>query len=122
MPYEYVLELVKVRVTPAERTYEDGILVSEGFTQPFVVERSWSGPAGWYLEQWSIRRGGKEILYTSDIKSISVRGIQSVSSYTDLVEKSVPLEAGTYQLVFVIEGRFMGSVDIEVRSIDTAAA
>ena len=122
MPYEYILELLRARVAAADKPDEDGIVVSDGLTEPFIVERSWSGPAGYYLEQWSIRRDGKEILYEGDLKSISIRGLQSVSTFTDQVDAPIPLEAGTYQLAFVVEGRFMGFSEIRVSSKETVAA
>lgn len=122
MPYEYILELLKARVAPADRPYEEGILTVDGLTEPFIVERSWSGPAGYYLEQWSIRRSGSEIIYSGDVKSISIRGLQSISTFTDRVDTPIPLEAGTYQLAFVVEGRFMGFTEIRVSSKETVAA
>ncbi|MGH2810264.1 MAG: hypothetical protein ACRDIA_05220 [Actinomycetota bacterium] len=112
MPEMYQLELVTARVAPAEEPLEDGIRLKNGKTLPFLVERTWSGPAGSYNEQWSIRRGGKEIVYGSESKPIWVKGLQSIRTYTDRVDEPISLEAGTYNLVFVAEGYFMGSREI----------
>ena len=54
---EYFLTLVGPRVTPATRPWESGLPIEDGHTIPFVVDRGWVGPAGTYIEQWSIRTG-----------------------------------------------------------------
>lgn len=122
MPKEYFLELVSARVAPADRSYRDGILLGDGKTEPFLVERSWSGPAGNYVEQWSIRRGLSEVLHRPPAGLIRVRGMQSVSTVVDRVDDPVLLESGDYKLVFVVEGHFMGSADIRVEPAGDAAA
>lgn len=122
MPQDYHLDLSRARVAPRERPYEDGIVLREGRTTPFRVERAWSGPAGTYREQWSIRRGGAEILYRHPPQLISVTGMQATSDFSDLVDQPLDLEPGTYKLVFIVEGRFMGAIDIEVRESKDQAA
>jgi hypothetical protein len=122
MPKDYVLELVGARVTPAQRPWEEGIPVAGGATSPFRVVRSWSGPAGHYIEQWSIRRGMREVVYQHPEREIEVKGMQSVSQHEDLVTQSVTLEPGEYLLVFVVEGLFMGSVEIRAVASGNAAA
>lgn len=112
MPKDFYLELVSARVSPAGRPYEAGLALREGFTVPFVVERSWAGPAGNYTEQWSIRRHDGEVLFHGDSKWIRVRGMQSVTEWKDVVDDPLRLDPGTYLLVFVVEGHFMGSVEI----------
>lgn len=121
MPKDYFLELVHATVSPSARSWESGIPLAEGRTQPFKVTRGWSGPAGHYVEAWSIRRGFHEVLYEHPPKSIDVRGMQSVTEHTDQVDQRISLKPGTYRLVFVVEGLFMGSVDIEVRAASAAA-
>lgn len=121
MPKDYFLELVRATVSPADRPWEIGIPVVDGRTQPFRVTRLWSGPAGHYTEAWSIRKGFHEVLYEHPLKDIHVRGMQSVTEIVDRVEQPPALEEGTYLLVFVVEGLFMGSVDIEVRAVPAAA-
>jgi hypothetical protein len=122
MPQEYIVELIDAKVVPEDRRFDEGILVENGLTLPFLVERGWSGPGGYYLEQWSIRRSGREILHSSELRSISVRGPQSVSRYTDRVEAPIQLEEGNYLLTFIIEGRFMGSREFQVTSVEKAEA
>ncbi len=48
--------------------------------------------------------------------------MQSVTRYSDLVSSPINLEPGTYDLVFVVEGRFMGSATIAAVSDDDTAA
>lgn len=122
MAQEITLELSHARVAPADKTYETGIKTASGRTQPFIVERGWSGPGGAYNEQWSIRRGGREVIHASEAKQISVRGIQSITRYTDRVETPIQLSQGKYQLVFIVDGWFMDSIEIEVTEGESAAA
>lgn len=122
MPKEYLLELVKAKVAPADKPWESSIHVRDGHTLPFIVERGWSGPAGSYVEHWSIRRGGREVIYQGPTRTVRVWSMQAITEFTDHVDEPIELEPGTYQLVFVVEGRFMGARDIEVTAVDDAAA
>lgn len=122
MPRDVFLELVSARVLNADRPWEEGIVTVDGKTLPFLVERSWSGPAGNYVEQWSIRRSMGETIYQSDAKYVFVRGIQSITKHVDRVDEPIWMEPGAYRLVFVIEGFFMGSADIQVVPAGSAAA
>ena len=121
MQQEILVELVRAGARPEGDSVE-GIIVDRGGTKPFVVERGWSGPAGYYLEQWSIRRGGREVLYQSEPRQIFVRGVQSVTNYTDTVTDRIRLEPGNYQLVFLIDGMFMGNVEVHAEAGGAAAA
>lgn len=122
MPQEYIIELVTAKVVPENRPFEEGVLIEDGLTLPFFVERGWSGPSGYYLEQWSIRRSGQEIVHTGELRPIFVRSPQAVTSYTDRVDTPLQLEEGSYLLAFVIEGRFMGSREFHVSSMEKTAA
>lgn len=122
MPQDVLIELVSAKVARVDRQWESTIEVRDGKSLPFLVERSWSGPAGHYIEQWSLRRGMREVVYKSQPNSVFVRGIQSLTTHTDRVEEAIPLEPGSYRLVFVVEGHFMGSVEVEVVSTGSAAA
>lgn len=122
MPSNAFLELVNSRVAWADRPWENRIAVTDGRTLPFIVERSWSGAAGNYIEQWSIRREMRDIMYKSEPRQIFVRGLQSLTKHTDRVNEPIALDPGSYRLVFVVEGYFMGSADIEVVAAGSAAA
>ncbi len=119
---DLLLQLVEAKVHRADRPFDSRVIVEGGTTRPFVLERGWSGPSGSYLETWSIRRGeGREIVHESAARPIFVRGIQSVTRFSDLVSSPINLEPGTYDLVFVVEGRFMGSATIIAVSDDVSA-
>ena len=122
MPREILVELVRAGVRPVSRPEESGILVEGARSRPFVVERGWSGPEGYYNEEWSIRKGGRQVLYQTDPRLIFVRGVQSVTTYTDTVEERIRLDPGDYQLVFLIEGMFMGHIDIQATALERATA
>lgn len=117
---EIVLELVRAGIRPAGSPESSGIVVSGDGTTPFTVERGWSGVAGYYNEQWSLRRGGTEAIYTSPHRQIFVRGLQSITSYTDTVDERIRLEPGQYNLVFLIEGMYLGHVDVIATALDGA--
>ena len=122
MPREILVELVRAGVRPEGRPEESGILVAGGRTRPFVVERGWSGAEGYYNEEWSIRKGGREVLYQTEPRLIFVRGVQSVTSYTDTVETRIRLDPGGYQLVFLIEGMYLGHIDFQATALERATA
>ncbi|HEY2665462.1 MAG TPA: hypothetical protein VGK51_01345, partial [Actinomycetota bacterium] len=112
MPKEYFLTLVGPRVAPANRPGASGLPLEDGHTLPFVVDRGWVGPAGTYIEQWSIRDGEK-ILYRHPAKYIEVRGFQSVRRFSDTVRTPLRLESGIYDITFVVENYRMGSFAVE---------
>lgn len=122
MAEEIAVELVGARVFRVDRPWEDGIALKEQRTLPFVVERSWAGPAGYYVEQWSLRRGMKQIVHQSPARYVRVRGIQSVTTEIDRVSEPIELEPGIYTLVLVLNGVFLGSVEVEARAPTDAAA
>ncbi len=112
MPEEYFLTLVGPRVAPATRPGASGLPLEDGHTLPFVVDRGWVGPAGTYIEQWSIR-DGERILYRHPARYIEVRGFQSVRRFSDTVRVPVRLEPGIYDIIFVVEDYRMGSFAVE---------
>jgi hypothetical protein len=116
MRHLHILELVKVRVTPEDNPAEDSILLEGSMSLPFTLERSWSGNAGYYFEQITIRSGDRQ-LYAGMPKQIFVRGLQSVTTYEDLIGERIPLEPGSCQLVFVIDDVPMEAVDIPVKAL-----
>src|SRR5437879_5907526 len=113
MPEEYFLTLVGPRVAPADRPWASGLPLEDGHTLPFIVDRGWVGPAGTYIEQWSIRAGGR-ILYLHPARYIEVRGFQSVRRFSDTVTVPLKLEPGIYDVTFVVEEYRMGSFAVEV--------
>src|SRR5258708_28869616 len=116
MPEEYFLTLVGPHVTPAGRPWEPGLPIEDGHTLPFVVDRGWVGPAGTYIEQWSIRTG-ETVLYRHPAKYIEVRGFQSVRRFADTVKAPIRLEPGIYDITFVVEDYRMGSFAVEAHPL-----
>jgi hypothetical protein len=115
MPEEYFLQLVAPRVAPAGAPWDSGLPVEDGHTLPFVVDRGWVGPAGTYIEEWSIRSGAK-VFYRHPPSYIQVRGHQSVRRFTDTVQLPLPLEPGLYDITFVVEKYRMGTFAIDADS------
>lgn len=116
MRHPHILELVKVRVSPEDNPAEVGILLEGSMSLPFTLERSWSGNAGYYFEQITIRNGDRQV-YAGSPKQIFVRGLQSVTTYEDLISERISLEPGSCQLVFVIDDEPMEAVDIPVKAL-----
>ncbi|HEU5001331.1 MAG TPA: hypothetical protein VFW71_00940 [Actinomycetota bacterium] len=110
------MKLVAPKVAPATASWESGLPVEGGRTAPFIVDRGWVGPAGTYIEEWSIRRGD-EILYRHPPAYISVRGHQSVRRFTDTVQVPVTLQPGIYDITFVVERYRMGSFTVDAASL-----
>lgn len=122
MRQDISLELISARVARSDQPWEESIAVAGGKSFPFVVERSWAGPSGYYNEQWSIRRGMGDVIHQADPSYIFVRGIQSLTKHVDRVVVPIAIDEGSYRLVFIVEGYFMGAVEIQVISSDSAAA
>lgn len=120
MPEEYFLQLVEPRVAPAARPWESGLPLEDGQSLPFVVERGWVGPAGTYIEEWSIRQGDR-VLYRHPAHYIEVRGFQSVRRFSDTVRTPLPLDPGVYDITFVVEGYRMGSFAVQVGPVGEGA-
>lgn len=118
---DFYLDLVRAKVAPVERPWEEGIPLEDGRSRPFTVERGWSGPAGTYIEQWTLLREGRYVVAQSKPRYIKVRGVQSVSVEVDRFDRPIPMEAGTYDLVFVVEGYRMGAVQVEARANEAVA-
>jgi hypothetical protein len=121
VPAEYELELVGARVGPLANPWEDDIYSEGGKTLPFFVERWWAGPAGNYVEEWSIRKGA-EIYHRGPQQYVHIKGLQAAAKVIDRVKMPADLPPGGYQVVFVVEDRFMGSVDIKVTPARQSAA
>lgn len=121
MPAEYFLHLVAPRVFPVAAPWDSGLPVDNGSTSPFVVDRGWVGPAGTYIEEWSIR-DGDTVLYRHPPSYIQVRGHQAVRRFSDTVVVPIALEPGIYDIIFVVEKYRMGSFVAEAASPAQLAA
>lgn len=103
------------KVRPAKLAHGmEGIPLRDGKTLPFVVIREWSAPAGYYLEQWFlVKPDTGEVFYEGPAKQVLVWGLQSRTEIEDEVDEPIPLEAGTYQIVFALGGLKGGEIDVE---------
>lgn len=93
---------------------ESGIPVRNGETLPFVVERKWNAPAGYYPEQWFlIDPSTREILVEGPSKEVLIIGLATWTDVTDTSPGGFRLSPGSYQIVFALGGVQGGVVDVE---------
>lgn len=111
-------KVIASEVRPIRRAHgEAGISLRHGKALPFTVLRSWVAPAGYYVEQWwLVHPETKDILYESEPREALIWGLQATTELLDEVHASIPLEAGTYHLVFSLGG-LKGS-EVEVEAVD----
>lgn len=109
------LELVKVRVIPDDNPVESGILLDGTISLPFMLERAWSGNAGYYFEEYQIKVGDKTVFQSSP-RQIFVRGLQSITSHQDRVDERIALEPGVCHLLFLVDGVHTATVEVPVKA------
>ncbi len=98
-------------------------MVRDGATLPFVVSREWNAPAGHYGEQWFlVEPSTREVVFESPVKETLVWGLQSLTELTAEVGDRIPIEPGTYQIVFALDGVMGGELDVEVRELPAEQA
>lgn len=109
-------KILSARTRPLKPTHGlDGIAVREGRCLPFVVERQWSAPAGYYVEQWFlVKPETGEVFIEGPAKESLILGLQARTDLTDEVTEALPLEPGAYRLVFALGGLKGGEVDVQV--------
>lgn len=105
-------------VAPLKPSHGDsGIAIRNGRTLPFVLRREWSAPAGHYQETWYlVVPSSREVVHEGPTREISVWGLQSLTELVDEVVEPIPLEPGSYEIVFSL-GRVMGGT-LEVEAVD----
>ncbi|HEX2058880.1 MAG TPA: hypothetical protein VHI71_10995 [Actinomycetota bacterium] len=93
---------------------ESGIAVRNGRTVPFRVERSWSAPAGMYPEQWFlVRPETREVLYEGPAVERPIWGLQGLTEVSEDVTEPIPLDPGSYLVVFSLGGHMGGQQEVE---------
>lgn len=93
----------------------EGIPVRDGRSLPFVVSRQWSAPAGHYVEQWFlVKPDTGEVFIEGPTREPLILGLQARTELEDEVTGSLPLEPGTYQIVFALGGLKGGEIDVQV--------
>jgi hypothetical protein len=94
----------------------DGIVVRDGRTLPFVVARAWNAPAGHWPEAWYlVDPETREVLYEGPHRIASIWGLQSWTELSDQIDERLPLEPGSYLIVFALDGVQGGQLEIEAR-------
>jgi hypothetical protein len=109
-------KLVRVVTRPVDPLYGyEGIPVEENKTLPFMVTRSWSAPAGRYLERWFlVEPGTSTVVFEGPIRDdVLIWGLQAPTTLTDRLMNPIPLEPGPYLLVFALGGHKAGEVPAE---------
>lgn len=117
-------KVMSIRVTPARSTFGDsGIPTRNGRTLPFRLAREWSAPAGRYAEQWFlVQPDTREVLHEGPIREVSLFGLQALTEIVDEVATPIPLEPGTYQIFFALDGLLGGQFDVEAIEAPAEAA
>ena len=96
---------------------DSGIPVRNGRTLPFVVRREWSAPAGHYLETWYlVVPDTREVVFEGPVQDVSVWGLQGLTAISGEVREPIPLEPGSYEIVFSL-GSVMGG-ELAVDAVD----
>jgi hypothetical protein len=97
--------------------------VKDGSTLPFVVTRSWSAPAGRYLENWYlIDPETREVIHQGAGHERLIWGLQGLTEISDEVTDPLPLAAGDYEIVFSLGGELGQGIDVKaVQAGDEAA-
>lgn len=102
---------------------ESGIPVEAGVTLPFVVERRWNAPAGYYPEQWFlIDPATREILYEGPEQHLLIWGLAAWTDATTRVAGGFPLAPGNYQIVFALGGAVGGELDVTTQEVAAGGA
>ena len=93
---------------------ESGIALRDDRTLPFVVERRWSAPAGYYSERfYVVDPTTREIIFEGPESVELMWGLQGLTDVRTEVAGSFPLEPGTYLLVFALGGIGGGEFEFE---------
>lgn len=93
---------------------DSGIALRDGRTLPFTLRREWSAPAGHYVETWYlVAPESREVLFEGPAREVSIWGLQGLTALTSDVTEPIPLEPGTYEIVFALGGVMGGTLQVE---------
>lgn len=100
-----------------------GIPIRDGKTLPFVVDRGWNAPAGYYPEGWYlVIPDSGEVLYASDQSVKLIWGLAAVTDLSDEVAEPIALAPGKYLVVFSLGGIKGGELEVEAFEASEEAA
>ena len=108
-------KIVMNAVRPARTSHgPEGIALKGGRALPFVVTRAWNAPAGNWPEAWYlVDPATREVLFEGPQKIVSVWGLLAWTEFSDEVDPGIPLEPGTYLIVFALGGVQGGEMNVE---------
>jgi hypothetical protein len=117
-------KVVAHEVRPQRSTLgASGIPVTGGITMPFRVTRSWSAPAGHYLERfYLIDPNTREVLFEGPQHEVLIWGLQSLTEVADEIRAPLELPPGTYAVVFALGGVMGGEFEVEATEVGEEAA
>ena len=112
------------RIAPVRAGHGDsGIPLRDGRTLPFVVERGWLAPIGYYEEAWFlVDPQTREVLYEAPKRVELIRGLQALTELRDEVTEPLTLAPGRYLIVFALGGLKGGEVEAEAAEIASEEA
>ena len=111
-------------VAPLKPSHGDsGIALRDGKALPFVVRRGWSAPAGHFIETWYlVAPDSGEVLFEGPQREVLIWGLQSLTKLADEVLEPIPLEPGTYEIVFALDNVMGGKLQVEAIEAPAEAA
>lgn len=117
-------KVVRSNARPARAAVgRSGIPIRDGQSLPFVIERGWNAPAGYYPEGWYlVVPDSGEVLYASDQTVKLIWGLAAVTDLSDEVTEAIPLAPGKYLVVFSLGGVKGGELEVEAFEASEAAA
>lgn len=117
-------KIVRTAVRPLRPSHGTaGIPVRAGKTLPFVVERGWNAPAGNYAETWYlVHPESREVLFEGPAQVRLIRGLATITEFTDEVRDDLVLKPGPYKIVFALDGVKGAEVDVEAVEVRTEEA
>lgn len=117
-------KVVQHQVKPVSAAHGgSGIPLKDGTALPFKVTRSWSAPAGVYVEQmFLIDPKTREVLYEGRARETAIWGLQGTTEMIDEIDSNLSLQPGTYALVFALDSVEGGRFEVDAHEVSTQAA
>lgn len=101
----------------------EGVPTRNGVTLPFRVKRSWSAPAGHYVEQfYLVDPKTREVLFESVPGDVHLMGLQAPTALTNEVSDRIRLKPGPYLVVYALDGVSGGEFEVEAVEVEAEAA
>ena len=107
-------KVLRSNVRPVRTNHgPSGIPLRSGRTLPFLVERGWNAPSGYYTETWYLYHPEtKEVLIEGEGRVSLIRGLPAITDLVDEVRRPYELQPGGYKMVFALDGLKGGEIDV----------